>query len=66
MPSTADYRCGTCGFVREFTFDGIPPSRHTHTHMPPLAPEKPCKTTELYKVWSPPHLGRMSSGEPPR
>ena len=68
MPSAADYRCRTCGGLMERVFDGIPPGVID-------APCVECSVSDdgdrlswvrWDRVWAAPHMGRMSSGEPPR
>lgn len=66
MPSSADYRCRECGTVREFMFDGTPPVVHDARCCVP-EPDYDCfEYSRFDRVWSAPHTGRGSSGEPPR
>lgn len=66
---TANYRCQECGWQDEFAFDYTPPAIHTHTHLEPEMDSEMRRTScmgALRRVWTPPHTGRGSSGEPPR
>lgn len=63
MASSSDYRCVECGCVREFVFDYTPP--HTVTGKLGKCEHFDCQGV-WKRVWSAPHTGRGSSGEPPR
>jgi hypothetical protein len=60
MPSRIDMQCQSCGIVREFVFE----------HVPPATQKSKCllcdRQTTWDRVWTPPHTGRGSSGEPAR
>lgn len=60
MPSRADYRNTECLCYKEFWFEHVPPSVHSK------ACEKHPKATHWVRQWTTPHVGRGSSGEPPR
>lgn len=59
----ADYKCVVCGFRRDFYFERTPPPTHHQYHDNDLGQE--CHGS-FNRVWTAPHLGAMSSGEPPR
>lgn len=67
MPSAADYRCRECGVVQEFVFDGPPPATHLSPHNEQATAlfERQCLGA-FDRLWTAPHTGRGSSGEPPR
>lgn len=66
MASSIDMRCRDCGAVREFVFDGVPPAVHDAVCCMPQPDEDRYERSRFDRVWSAPHMGRMSSGEPPR
>jgi hypothetical protein len=64
MAVSGDFRCRECGVVREFWFDGPCPATHSMGAHADGEGDR-CPGT-FDRVWSAPHLGRMSSGEPAR
>jgi hypothetical protein len=64
MASRADFRCRECGVVREFWFEFALPAVHSvEAHEDSVGGR--CKGV-FDRVWSAPHVGRGSSGEPAR
>jgi hypothetical protein len=62
--SAADYRCRECGITLDFYFEHTPPATHNGVEHVDEHGDA-CRGT-LDRVWTAPHTGRGSSGEPPR
>jgi hypothetical protein len=56
--ASADYRCAVCGHTYELLDASELPTVLVVLH-------DACECDELVRVWSAPHTGRGSSGEPP-
>lgn len=57
----ADYIADDCGCIAEFWFSATPPPEHLQ-----VCSEHPDRKQNWKRIWTAPHLGRGSSGEPPR
>lgn len=68
MPASDLYRCQRCGKREEFVFEGTPPQTHRARCSGECAgfSDGQMISGEWVRMWSAPHTGRGSSGEPPR
>lgn len=70
MTALADYRCSQCGLVFELPNRGEM-MRHEHNQLEfagegDIHHAVACDSAYVHRVWTAPHLGRGSGGEPPR
>lgn len=65
--SLVDYRCRECGYELEADYRIYGQVIDNAEHIPPADNEEHTVCLgRLDRVWTAPHMGSMSSGEPPR
>ena len=64
--SLVDYRCRECGYELEADYRVYGQVIDNAEHLTPSSEEEAVCLGRLDRVWSAPHMGAMSSGEPPR
>jgi hypothetical protein len=66
MSARADFLCDTCGAIVEYELDHPEYQSQGVIACPGYTPEgDPCPG-DMDRIWAAPHMGQMSSGEPPR